>query len=235
MTSAGQRTVGMPIDVAVDPFPRLCQAYIKMGAVIKHHHGQKLLDEKDQFVAATQLYSEISNFILKLTEESANDPLGLASPLALAYSTLRMLCKRYSCPSTKNCAPPSTQAASEMQTQAIEGLRSVSASIKEFASQIADVTPQPQDLDSVSPIIMDALYSAAAHYAWMVRESGDEAYQNALDSLRNTMRKLGVRWRSAAEYLRILEAQVSTFAFILSRHLKSGSRFCFQALNCRKS
>ncbi|KAH6711553.1 hypothetical protein BKA61DRAFT_611180 [Leptodontidium sp. MPI-SDFR-AT-0119] len=212
VTSAGQRTVGMPIDVAVDPFPRLCQAYSTMGAVISHHHGKKLPDEKDQFMAATQLYSEISNLILKLTEESTNDPLGLASPLAVAYSTLCMLCKRYSCPSTRNCAPPSTQAASEMQTQAIEGLRSVSASIKEFAGHIADVTPQPLDLDRVSPIIMDALYSAASNYAWMVRESGDETCQNALDSLRNTMRRLGVRWRSAAEYLRILEAQEFTYA-----------------------
>lgn len=212
ITSAGQRTVGIPFDVAVDPFPRLCQVYVVMGAVIKHHHGPKLPDEKDQFIVATQLYSDISSMILKLTEESANDPLGLASPLALAYSTLCVLCDRYSCPSTQNCAPPSTQAASEMQTQAIEGLRSVSASIKEFASQLTDATPQPQDLDRVSPIIMDALYSAASNYAWMVRESGDEACQAALESLRNTMRRLGVRWRSAAEYLRILEAQEFTYA-----------------------
>lgn len=199
----------MPIDVAVDPFPRLCQAYSIMGAVINHHHGKKLPEENDQFMVATQLYSDISSLILKLTEESTTDPIGLASPLGLAYSTLCMLCDRYSCPTSRSCAPPSTQGASDMQTQAIEGLRSASASIKEFATQISDVASQPQDLDRVSPIILDALYSAASNYAWMVRESGDETCQNALDSLRNTMRRLGVRWRSAAEYLRILEAQVS--------------------------
>lgn len=59
---------------------------------------------------------------------------------------------------------------------------------------------------------MDALYNAASTYAWSVRESGDESCQMALDSLRHCLRRLGARWRNAAEYLRILEAQEFTFA-----------------------
>ncbi|XMA18390.1 hypothetical protein WAI453_011181 [Rhynchosporium graminicola] len=212
-TAAEQRKVGMPLDVAVDPFQRLCQVYSLLGAVIDHHYGKKLQEEQDQFTFATQLYSELTSLIIKITEESNNDPIVIASPLALAYSTLCRLCDRYCRPSPRpGASMPATTAASEMQTQAIEGLRGVASMIKEFANQVSAVTPQPQDLDRTSPIIMDALYSAAAHFAWMVRESGDETCQNALDTLRNTMRKLSVRWRSAAEYLRLLEAQEFTYA-----------------------
>jgi hypothetical protein len=99
-----------------------------------------------------------------------------------------------------------------MQIQAIEGLKTVSRSINDFAEQITASTPQPQDLDRVSPLIMDSLYAAAANYAWLVRESGDESSQMALESIRHCLRRLGARWRNAAEYLRILEAQEFTYA-----------------------
>jgi hypothetical protein len=99
-----------------------------------------------------------------------------------------------------------------MQVQAIEGLRSVSASIKEFSQQIIARTSHSLDIDKISPFIMDALYAGAANFAWLVRESGAEDCQLALESIRHCLRRLGGRWRCAAEYLRILEAQEFTYA-----------------------
>jgi hypothetical protein len=99
-----------------------------------------------------------------------------------------------------------------MQVQAVEGLQTVSASIVEFAKKLDLATTGMQGLDRLSPIIMDALYSAASNNAWFVRESGNENNQIDLDSLRHILRKFGGRWRSAAEYLRILEAQEFTYA-----------------------
>jgi len=212
MSQALQRFVGSPIDEWVAPFPRLCQVSMMLGRVLNHHHGEHIPSETAQFGQATQLYLDVSALIRKLTGEAANshDLLAIATPLALSFNCLFALCEPYSCPSNSN--PSRTPEAAEMVVQAVDGLKSVAASVVSFAEQVNAVTPLPQDLDRVSPVIMDALYSAAAQCAWVVRESGDENSQMALDSLRHCLRRLGTRWRNAAEYLRVLEAQEFTYA-----------------------
>ena len=182
-----------------------------MGKVLSHHYWETINSETARFSLASQLYLDISRLIRKLTAEAANSPdfLGIASPLALSYSALCTLCDKYSCP---QAASAQSDDASAMQVKAVDGLKSVAQNVVDFAEQINAATASPQDLDRVSPVIMDALYSAASNYAWMVRESGDETSQMALESLRHCLRRLGVRWRSAAEYLRILEAQEFQYA-----------------------
>jgi hypothetical protein len=212
MSHARTKYVSSPVEESVAPFPRLCQASVMVGKVLSHHHGEKIPSETTRFGLASQLYIDISLLARKLTEESANsdDFLSLSSPLALSFSALCTLCDAYSCPDPNNCASGKSTASTEavaMQVQALDGLKTVSRSIVDFAEQVNAATSSPQDLDRVSPIIMDALYSAASNYAWIVRESGDESSQMALESLRHCLRRLGGRWRSAAEYLRILEAQ----------------------------
>jgi hypothetical protein len=211
MSAARQALVGSPISESVTPFPRLCQAIIMMGKVFSHNYGDDFPSEGEQFEAATQLYSEVSALAGKITEEAEaeQDFFGRASALAMTFSTLCTLCDNYSCP--KGCKSAGKES-SEMQVQAIEGLKTVSSTIVNFVNHIDVSTQNLQDLDRISPIIMDALYSAAANYAWMVRESGDEVYQNALDAIRICLRKLGTRWRNAAEYVRILEAQEFSYA-----------------------
>jgi hypothetical protein len=211
MSHTLQRAVSSPVDDAVAPFPRLCQASVMLGKVLAHHHGEKIPSETARYNLASQLYLDVSILARKIVEEAAesNDYLSLAAPMALTFSALCILCDSYSCP--KACTPTSTEAAA-MQVQAIDGLKTVSRSIVDFTEQINAATPLPHDLDRVSPMIMDALYSAAANYAWMVRESGDENSQMALESVRHCLRRLGTRWRNAAEYLRILEAQEFTYA-----------------------
>jgi hypothetical protein len=211
MNQALQKYVSNPIEETLAPFPRLCQASVMMGKVLSHHYWETINSETARFGLASQLYLDISRLIRKLTEEAANSPdfLGIASPLALSYSALCTLCDKYSCP---QAASAQSDDASAMQVKAVDGLKSVAQSIVDFAEQINAATASPQDLDRISPVIMDALYSAASNYAWMVRESGDETSQMALESLRHCLRRLGVRWRSAAEYLRILEAQEFQYA-----------------------
>lgn len=209
MTHAIQMQVSTPVDEPAAPFPRICQASVMLGKVFSHHHGVKHSTEAERFSSATELYVEVSALARKLSEEAVNtqDYLSLATPLALTHSTLFTLCEHYSCPTNTTTTPE----ASAMTIQAVDGLKATAASVVHFAEQINTSTPSPQDLDRVSPIIMDALYSAAANYAWVVRESGDENSQLALDSLRRCLGRLGTRWRNAAEYLRILEAQEFTY------------------------
>lgn len=207
MTAARRAAVGSSISEPVTSFPRLCQAMIMMGKVFSHHYGDEFASEGDQFKAASELYAAASALARKIPEEAdaEQDFFSYASATALTYSTLCNLCEVYSCP--KGNSKSTGKESSEMQIQAIEGLKTVSGTIVNFVDHINANTPLSQELDRISPIIMDALYSAAANYAWMVRESGDEVYQNALDAIRLCLRKLGTRWRNAAEYVRILEAQ----------------------------
>jgi hypothetical protein len=213
MTSARQGLVGSPISEPVASFPRLCQATIKMGEVFAHRYGKKFVSDTERFKAATDLYTEVSGLSTKIIEQAdaEHDFFSYASSLALTFSTLCALCDEYSCPKG-GCKATASKEVSEMQIQAIEGLKTVSDSILHFVHHINANTEVLQDLDRISPIIMDALYAAAANYAWQVRESGGELYQTALDEIRNCLRKLGVRWRNAAEYVRILEAQEFSYA-----------------------
>ncbi|KAF8851607.1 hypothetical protein BDZ45DRAFT_631464 [Acephala macrosclerotiorum] len=215
--AAMERKVSNPINEPLAPFPRLCQAYILLGKVLAHNFGFKLPLDKDQelqkprFIEAAMLYEEISALARVLHDETntATDYLSLAAPLALTYSAICALCDSYSCP--KGCTATTPEAAA-MQGQALSGLKTVSGFIVEFSNRINANTPMPHDLDRVSPIIMDALYSGASNYAWLVREQGGEKYQEALDTIRYTLRRLGSRWRNAAEYLRLLDAREFTYA-----------------------
>lgn len=101
-----------------------------------------------------------------------------------------------------------------MITKAIEGLEHVAFAIKEFSRQIIDHTPHSLDIDRVSPLIMDTLYSAAADYAWRMAETTNEtqARQEGLEVIRHCLQRLGSRFRNGAEFLRILEAQEFSLA-----------------------
>jgi hypothetical protein len=209
--AAIQRRIDTPVEEHVDAFPRLCQASIMLGKVLSHHYGDKIPSETATYALASQLYLDISILARKVSEEAAasKDYINFTAPLALIFSSLCSLCERYSCPA--NCATGTTESAA-MKAQAVDGLKTVSNSIVDFADQLSTIASSPQDLDKISPIIMDALYSAASNYAWTVRESGDQRSQMALDSIRHFLRRLGSRWRNAAEYLRILEAREFTYA-----------------------
>jgi len=194
------------------PFARLCQASVLLGRVIRHHLAKKI-PELDRFRQASDLYFEISTLARNVGQEasSSENYLNLIAPLAICFTALCTLCDPYACADNSTIRTNSVEEAT-MQVQAIEGLKSVSQSIKEFSEQIIARTHHSLDIDRVSPFIMDALYSGGANFAWVVRESGDESSQIALESIRHCLMRLGGRWRSALEYSRVLDAQEFTYA-----------------------
>lgn len=204
-----------PLDEPGSPFPRLCQASTMLGKVVTHRFSEKIPDETERFGVASQLYLDLSVLERRILEEAARSPdyLIQAAPLAMTLSALCMLCLIYSCPvACGQVDKELSKEAGDMQRQAMDGLKSVSRSISDLVDHIHSATQSPQDLGRISPMVMGAMYRAAANYAWMVRENGDENSQIALDAIRHCFRKLGSRWRNAAEYLRILEAQEFTYA-----------------------
>lgn len=186
-----------------------------LGKVLSHRYNQKAPSKTDSFTAASDLYMELSILERRILEEAGSSPdyLTLAAPLSITLSALSQLCLTYSCPpSNAEIDRAASKEAVEMQARAIDGHKAVTRSISDLVDHVHGATQSPQDLGKVSPIVMGAMYKAAANYAWMVRENGDESSQVALDAIRLCFRRLGSRWRNAAEYLRILEAQEFTYA-----------------------
>jgi hypothetical protein len=213
VTNAGQKLVDSPTSEPAAPFPRLCQAAVLLGKICNHNYGEKLEPEAARFTRASELYSEVSALTGIISTEMAKstDYLSLTAPLALTYSALCVLCGKYSfqshSPLKSNHNTTKSPEELAMQVKAVNGLKEVSGYIVRFAENISAATSTPHDLDRVNPIIMDSIYAAASHCAWMVRESGDESSQIALGTFRHVLGKLGSRWRNAAEYQRILEGR----------------------------
>lgn len=208
------------------PFARLCQASVLTGKVLRHHR-LKGTPEEEQFQEASALYVELSELARVLVHEASEDYLSLASPMAVTFSALAALCDPYACQSMR--VESNTPEAHTMQIQAIEGIRSVAESIRNFAQEITNLVQTPsypppergdgsphqhqtKALDRVSPLILDALYSGASNFAWDVRESGNASSEDGLGTIRECLRLFTPRWRVAGEYLRILEAQEFTYA-----------------------
>ncbi|RKF81101.1 putative fungal specific transcription factor [Golovinomyces cichoracearum] len=212
LSSTPQLTVSTPISEHVTSFPRLCQAYMLMGQVMIHHKGYTV-SESSRFTKASQLYTNISDLARKISEELliSKDFFSLISPLALSFSSICYLCNPYCCLDNV-----SNEEQRQIQTQAIDGLKTIAISIIDFADQVNIATQTVQDLDRVSPFITDGIYAGSLTLAWLTRENGDESYQAGLGSLRQCLIKLSTRWRNAAEYVRILEAH--EFAFALTQN-----------------
>jgi hypothetical protein len=168
--------------------------------------------ETELFKEASSLYLDLSELTRQLAKEAsaAQDYMLLTAPMALCFSALCCLCDPYACHGLR--PQSNTQEESTMQIQAVEGLKTVSNSIKDFSEQISQRPTNSLEIDRVSLFIMDAIYAGAANFAWVVRESGDEESQNALDGIRHCLRRLSGRWRSVQEYLRVLEAQEFQYA-----------------------
>lgn len=93
-----------------------------------------------------------------------------------------------------------------MKNLAVDSMLRISRELVIFTDSITKVVEFTRNIEKVSPIIMEAVYSASCYFAWMVKETGDEELQVASERLKAFLRLMGSRWRNAAEYVRILEA-----------------------------
>lgn len=183
-----------------------------MAGRVQKHHRKKNHAATEKYREASGLYVELSELARTLVQEAATAPsyLMFVGPMSVCFSALCCLCDPYACQPMR--APTQSQEEATMQVQAVEGLRSVSDSIKELSQQVANCTPNSMDIDHVSIFLLDALYCGATNYAWDVRESGNAISEEGLDAIRQCLRRFTARWRAAQEYLRILEAQEFAFA-----------------------
>ncbi|KAH8597634.1 hypothetical protein B0O99DRAFT_684943 [Bisporella sp. PMI_857] len=200
------RPVSSDVDNHVGPFARLCEVYFVLGRVFNHHYGSNaLLSDTQRLEVASQLYQASSTLGKHIFDEAlnSNDHLTYTTALALNYDTIYALCEPYSFRPTKLDSDSDLLAG--MQIQAIDGLKTVSDQVAEFANEINRAVDL--DLDGISPIVMHSLYMAAKHHAWLTKDGGDENSQMALQAIRDALlNRLNTRWRSAEAYVKIFDA-----------------------------
>lgn len=213
MASQNPPSVSSPLSDPLCPFARLCQASRLLGKVVRHH-GQRDVQEMERFKQASDLYLELSDLARILTHQAAmpQEYLSFSTPMSVCFSALCALCDPYACHGEQ----PTTPEQSKMQTQAVDGLNTVSSSIKEFSDHLISQTTNNLDIERVSPFVLETLYTAGANFAWDVRETGNESSQESLDSIRQNLGRFGGKWKSSQAYLRILEAQEFTYAVVAS-------------------
>ncbi|EPS37764.1 hypothetical protein H072_8541 [Dactylellina haptotyla CBS 200.50] len=97
-----------------------------------------------------------------------------------------------------------------MQEIALTGLKDTGAVVVAFAAKLNefDGTQEPS---TISPFVSDCIYTAAKHYLWYLRETGNSEIHNLANVLLGTLRSLGSRWAVANDYLSILDG--SEFKF----------------------
>lgn len=197
------------------PFARLCQASRLLGKVLRHH-GQRDVQATERFQEASDLYLELSDLARILVHQAAmpQEYLGFSTPMSVCFSALCALCDPYACQGGGD--QPTTPEEGKMQTQAVDGLKTVSSSIKEFSDHLVSQTSNNLDIERVSPFVMETLYTAGANFAWDVRETGNESSQESLDSIRQNLGRFSGKWKASEAYLRILEAQEFTYAAVAS-------------------
>lgn len=205
MTSSEPLYVSSPTNVRAGAFARTCQATHLLGRLIRLLNDN-LLEAPARFTEAIQLHRTIQALANLLPADVQGSPERFGTSIALCYSSLIHLSDPFAC--TESNRGEHTVEETEMQSIAIAGLQTVAND----ALQLSHLLRQSmtQNPSSISPLVGDCLYMAAATYAWMVYESGSRQFAESYHSLRKTLEIMSGRWAVAAQYLAILNKAQET-------------------------
>lgn len=153
---------------------------------------------------ALQLHRTASSFQADVNREyhqaQSADRLKLASSRALGYSALLSLYDMHCC--IEGDAIGITDEARgvriELQNIALREQKSIAAEVVEFAEDIVRISAI-EGIVSVSPLICECIYEAAAYYAWHYRESSSKVSLDHLRRLRQTLKSISLRWQVAGK------------------------------------
>ncbi|KAH9894540.1 hypothetical protein F4778DRAFT_772365 [Xylariomycetidae sp. FL2044] len=100
------------------------------------------------------------------------------------------------------------QTAARVRDYAASLFQSSSSSSSPSSSSHGDqIQVQDQDLARTTPFVLDAVYAAAATFAWARRGAGQDPLADAgLEAMKGCLARLGGRWRLAGEYLKLVGA-----------------------------
>ena len=218
---SGTHTLNDPLavssstDIQAAPFARTCQSAHLLSRVIRHLNDYKM-DPTFRFAEALQLHRTVgalsSMLSCELGSKSSSEMPSLWTAIALSYSALIALYDMYSC--TENAPARITiqpiEDHLEMQKASIEGLKNVTREVAVFARVLATFL-ETEGVETIGPLVSDALYAAGCTCAWYIRESGNREASEQLAGIRNTLNLLKPRWKVAGVYLDMIHKEETGF------------------------
>ena len=195
MTTSEPLYVSSPTSAKASPFARTCQATHLLGRLIRHLND-RTIEPFFRFSEAAQLHRTLA----ALSSVLDSSPQKLSSATAMTLGAMMHLYDPYACTETDH---GNTIEGTEMQGIAIAGLRDTAEEVVRFAQHLQSC--MSYSLASVSPLVADAVYMAAATFAWLEYERGTPEMSASLRVLTDTLQMLNARWRVAGEYLKMLD------------------------------
>lgn len=190
----------------VSPFARSCQAAHLVGRISQHTTEHPNPCDPDYHFQEAQQIQRAATALLSCIQKEYDETLPerrhkLFSALALCCGGLLALYDVHACIDTANYDSGGRNKGMRMDLQemALSGFRHVAGVVLEMAQGMKQ-SITTVGVDCVSPLALQAIYAAAATYAWYARENGSETYLSALNQLREVLTSLSGRWRLAGKY-----------------------------------
>ncbi|KAK6214964.1 fungal specific transcription factor domain-containing protein [Colletotrichum tabaci] len=226
---AVQHTIASPPSTSQSPFSSLCRSALLAGDVVTHARKKKTTAESA--IAAVAEAVSLTAALSTMTEQLPGGLSFLASRCVLFSAAV--LLHDFHCCSVNLDGRLRTPEETEQQVRSMEALVRITKDVAALADELllfilsteSDESPGSGYSDvvgAVSPLILDALYGAGNTLAWLFREEGSSQCENEVKSIKRCLERLGVRWRLAGEYGRMLEQQDLAFMMQEKGHSTMG-------------
>ncbi|KAE8392889.1 hypothetical protein BDV23DRAFT_170548 [Aspergillus alliaceus] len=190
----------------VSPFARLAQASNLLGRVIRHCNDTTLelnyvLDDFES------LCQTISSLLELLSADGFNGSMETSIVASICYSALFKLANHHSCDMFNEAGEYlELDAAPRVHECTRRSLQMTKDTCERVVSLIQDLSGRltRTALESVSPLMLQCVYSCASNLAWMARETNDMQYTAGKHLCEDMLRAMSVRWRVAGVYLELL-------------------------------
>lgn len=200
---------------AVGPFARTCQAAHLLGKVCSHVNEHPTAEDVQHHLEeAVQICRAVS--ALKLVVEHDHDtsqkPYRLFTAKALCLSALQLLYDVHSCIEVDHVESQGGNRGLriELQQMAIDGSKMCASECVTFAQQLLDHTALHGSA-SISPFVLNCLYSAAGTFAWYHRETGNQQHLDRLNDLRLALTTISGQYQACFDYLGLLDKTEFTY------------------------
>jgi hypothetical protein len=208
-----QTSVSGPGSDPQSPYGRLCQAALLIGKMFRYSaraETRKLKGEPRDFADVLNLTETAKALSSYVTAELRAEPSLYFSMLpsrAFAASVVMKVvcaCNSDSAPSIMTDQLWNEEDLS-MQMAAMENLKKTLEYIRDSCLELYTYVSREEEMVKTSPLVMDAIYTAATVFSWTSRENGDGLLNPNLDITKKCLGRLSTRWRLGSEYLKALE------------------------------
>ncbi|KAF7194231.1 Transcription factor BOA15 [Pseudocercospora fuligena] len=202
-------------NTAVTPFARTCQAAHILGKACHHVNEVPTANDAELHLEEAVQIARATHALKTLIEQDSavsDKPSRLFTARALCLSTQQLLFDVHSCIESDHVDSGGGNKGLrlELQQLAIDGSKTAAAECVGFAEEL-EAHLLAHGSSSISPMVLNALYSAAGTWAWYYRETGNQGHLDKLNGLRRILDTMQSQWHASIDYLLLLENTEFTY------------------------